>query len=1555
MSYHIPYYSMTLSDSIKSRLLEDSRPCFGIQDLKICGETGGLENKEAMLFLVELWKTVAPELSQVLKQRLEDRKFIDQRTKSARVYNQKLKVDFASSEYRTVIGEYDSRGRLVIGPLHDDYAKNVDNKKIAPIPEYLKGPHVTLFGPPDSEKMCINAMNSFHRKLKNEPQVVAELVDPIKYTPKWGADNEDSKTPLHKDFQSAGVNLTKCLEYDLDFVDEKGKHYKLEKEHLSHAIKRFPGLALPSLFLFYKDEPVPLHIYDFALHVHRNWNNPEALVFYVPKLENEEEARYIKNLMQTAEELTKKVHPEYKMGTIKLMIVLENPRAVFRVNEIMDELYPYFVGASLGWHDYLGSTARLFKEDPNYRIPVKADPDIVIKYIKASHRLLADVVGPRGGIKVGGMYGILPTTYDIDTPSFQVTMLGYIRDVVTQLKRDLTGFWVAHPDFVRIGMALVEAFKIHQKGDSSKLDLLVKGLLHEKYHAEILKFIHGPDIEGLDIDDPLYARSLLVADVGTSNIIANNDPEEIRYNVFQSLQYLTDWLTGNGCVALPTNIKGEAVRIMDDLATAERSRWEVWHEIYHGRFSLYDFIKIAHEEMHFIRKDLSDQKKIVQVKWSAQNAKWYSVAMKLMIKLMTDKKPCEFAPELLLPFTIDEIRNSEDPWEAVLKWDASKYQIDKKVEVFHDFFERCGDQLFAEKMSHSFFYDEKSCHHEIMAFSKKQILSAASFHGDIGESKKKLDQMASQEQAKVSSEDRGVIQQLQTLGEDYKKKFGMKFLVSAKGKNGIELLEILKKRINNSQAEEEKLAKEALFEITHKRMLDTKYFARKNHVEKVLQKFGIHSAQVSVSGSHSRKQLLSFGSDESQLFEIASLSKTIGSLIAVEFFKERGIVLETSVNRLLSQYGSTFKLKNKDSVEVDEVTLEHLMNHSALNMHYVNGVPLGDEFPTIDKFLLGNECYGYEPIYVLGRPGVEFHYSGAGFIVLEYLLELISGKKFPKLMSEFADKFQLPKVYSESDIVNEDQCISGYQDNGVALAAKRLKFPTIAAGMLASADSIHSYLQLIEQAYHDFSHPLHDSSARLLLAKDLGSQDFMRANMGLGVFVVECGENRFMLHQGANDGFRAIFLHCYQGPDRGVGFCIFANAELNAVKAIASIAQLILKEFKVSGIDYDKFKDTFSTIGLRQEEIVNLGYRDLFLNAFEYDLPEVYEHEKLDPLSTYNHLVGSEIIKVSNQKFARAENVISPYLPIFDPAFYGRQGKVMDSWESTRHNPREYDFVHLKFDTPVDIEFVSLCTKYHLGNQFNFVSLEGIDSHGKQIEVLEKTSIEGHSFKKLKLPKRYQDISELIIKAYPDGGLSRVGVYEEIPESHKSQFVDIKQAQSIKYDEPIPVPLKPLGFKYEPTQEMIKKNWSKIKSGELVDVACSAFGGKVLSQSNQHYGPAVNTISPFAPIDMFDGFETARSRKAGNFEEMVVGFEATHPVEVIDLDYSYFVNNNPLYVELEARVDGQWKTLAKKTIAKAFAGNVQRFNLPEKIKCDQIRLKCFPDGGVNRIHVYSRK
>lgn len=378
MKNEIPYYQDYLSSDFQNYLLKNATAVKGVDHLLEIGTGGGLENIDSLKFVCHLYDEVKEELHSVLNQRVVDRKFIDERVKSYYEFNQEYQNDF-----ETILGDKDADDRVVIGPLRDDYAKTVKANKVADIPDYLQGNHITLFGPPDDAKLSINAMNAFHRKLKGEPEIVTDILKTHDGVPKWGADDEDSKTPLRRDLISASVNLTGCLDKSIEFHDEKrNKSYKLDSEKLSFPIKRFPGLALPCSFLFYNKSPIPLHLYDFALHIYKNFHNPEALVFYVPKLENEEEARYIKNMIETAEELIKKEHPEYMIGTVRLVIVLEKPRAVFRVNEMMDELYPYFAGASLGWHDYLGSTARLFKEDGNYRIPVKADPDIVIKYIR---------------------------------------------------------------------------------------------------------------------------------------------------------------------------------------------------------------------------------------------------------------------------------------------------------------------------------------------------------------------------------------------------------------------------------------------------------------------------------------------------------------------------------------------------------------------------------------------------------------------------------------------------------------------------------------------------------------------------------------------------------------------------------------------------------------------------------------------------------------------------------------------------------------------------------------------------------------------------------------------------------------------------------------------------------------------------------------------------------------------------------------------------------------------------------------------------------------------
>ena len=1554
-TFSIPYYHDYISPSLAAELLKQSTKVTGVEGLLEVGTGGGLETTESLNFLCQLYKVLEPELQKVLNQRIQDRKFIDERVKACYEFNKNLQHDFLSADYQTILGLEDGNGRIVIGPLNEDYC-NAKPKAaaIAAIPEFLKGPHVTLFGPPGTAKMAINAMNAYHRKLKDEPAVVEKLLSTQDSHPKWGADDEDSKTPLRSDLVSSAVNLTKCFEGALSHTDDDTqKKYQLADKFLSVPIKRFPGLALPSTFLFYNGNPIPLHLYDFALHLFKNWSLPESLVFYVPKLENEEEAAYIHKMIFTAEAMIKAQHPSYKLGSVRLMIVLENPRAILRTHEIMDALHPYFVGASLGWHDYLGSTARLFKEDANYRIPVKADPDIVIKYIKASHNLLADVVGSRGGIKVGGMYGILPLDNDLKSDSFQITIKGYIKDVVTQMKRNLTGFWVAHPDFVRLGLALVEGWKQHSQGKSENLFELIKNLLHEKYHQEIFDFIKKEDISGLDKKDSQYVRSLIVADIKESDFIANNHPDEIRYNVFQSLQYITDWLYGNGCVALPAHVHGTAVRVMDDLATAERSRWEVWHELYHGRFNLEDFLQIAFEEYQFIRKDLSNKDKIVQVKWSAETEKWYPIALRLMIQLMTAKKPVEFATELLIPFTIESVRTAQNPLAELQKMDSSKFVLDSYIERFMFHFEVCGSKDYAAEMAKGLMLDLNKSESLIKSFSKNQIIEAASFHGNIGESKKTLDHFAVKEQALVFNEQDEVKQQLKQLGEAYLNKFGMKFLISAQGKSASEMRDNLNLRMENNLVTEISNAQEALWQISKKRYTEKPLNNLPERLDAIQKKYKVNDFSLAISQNLKTE---SYGSKK--WFQLASLSKPLATAFALDYFNKKEISLETPVNDLLEKAQAKFKISHP--AWGSKVLVKNLVSHSALNMHYVNGTDLTAAKPSIEELILGSEKYKYSQVDAISEPNTQFHYSGGGFLVLEYLIEKLENKSIQDLTETYLKEAGLFDLsFEQKDLKGIDYAVGNF-DDGRNVTNGRLMFPAFAAGAMGTAMGLQNFLNKLTTAYKNLEGSKgisHNTACQMVYGTDKGCREFMGCDMGLGIFVAECGDNKVVLHQGANEGFRALFVHVVSGPNKGDGFTVLCNADNRGVLFIAELAQEILKELNISGIDFAQFKNKFDFSGLPQEQIVNLGYKQLIFSAFQPTLPEeIIVKGPIDPLADFNLLTQAKVIKTTNQKFARATNLVSRNTPLFDPELFCLQGKVMDSWESARHNPFDYDELILQTPEAKPINFVQISTMYHDGNQAEFVRILAFNESDKAwIELVPKVQMLGHSYLKAKLDKPATGFSLFKIEMYPDGGLSRVGLYENLPDSEKPKFVSLNQAKATRFAEVIPKSHKPLSLKYNLSPEKVSKNVKNLKQlKKPLNLAGLALGAQLVSATNEHYGPAVQVISPYPAIHMFDGLESARSRKKGHFEEVVIKLAEVAKISRIILDFTYFVNNNPLEVQFFGlNKQNQWVEIVAKTNVKAFAGNKKEFLVKSKDEFSDLKLITLPDGGVNRLEVYS--
>lgn len=663
----IPAYSAFIPEPLRFALAAEAEPVPGVPGLALApglrAAHGELLDREALRTVVAVYLALQERLAGLLAQREADRAWLDARTRVHAAED--AATPWERPDARSVVGEVDESGRVRVGPR----PRRGPGRPVQ-VPAWLAGDQVTLFGPPDDPKLAINAMNALHRVLPGEPPLVAELVAEGGQVPRWGADSEDSMTPLADTLLAATRHLRDCVAGTARVEDAaRGRVYELADEGLSRPIKRFPGLALPCGSVLYEGWPLPLHLVDFVLHAWHNRSRPEALAYYVPKLETEDEAAYVAELVSTTEAMLGLAQEGYAFGTVRLFVVFENPRAIFRIREIAEALHPWFVGGSLGWHDFLASTARLFRHEPRYRIPVKADPDIVIRHIKESHVLLSEELRPLGALALGGMYGVLPTPGD--DHSFEVAMAGFIKDVVTQLDRGLDGFWVAHPDFVRLGLALVHAWRCDQEDpDDLRLIELCRALVTEPAEQEaLLAFLAGDDVPGLDASDPRYLRGVLAADLGTSPVIANDDPEEVRYNVFQALQYLAAWLSGTGCVALPAALPdadGDRVfvRVMDDLATTERSRWELWAEVAHGRVSAETFEAILAEEVAFIRAGADTGNRRVQVRWEGEAARWYPIAVRLLRQLVTDPEPVEWVTELLVPFTLGPVREAGDPWQA---------------------------------------------------------------------------------------------------------------------------------------------------------------------------------------------------------------------------------------------------------------------------------------------------------------------------------------------------------------------------------------------------------------------------------------------------------------------------------------------------------------------------------------------------------------------------------------------------------------------------------------------------------------------------------------------------------------------------------------------------------------------------------------------------------------------------------------------------------------------------------------------------------------------------
>ena len=389
----------------------------------------------------------------------------------------------------------------------------------------------------------------------------------------------------------------------------------------------------------------------------------------------------------------------------------------------------------------------------------------------------------------------------------------------------------------------------------------------------------------------------------------------------------------------------------------------------------------------------------------------------------------------------------------------------------------------------------------------------------------------------------------------------------------------------------------------------------KEEVEKLLSDIGVPGVSISIINRNGSIEDVAAGlariSTKEKMrpntyLEIASLSKTFASVFAIGYFQEKGITLDYRVNSLLAACGSSFRLRSapgKPSEWGDRVRLRHLLNHTGLGMHYVNGVPLNDPMPPVLNLIQGKheKDLGYEEIRVHKEPGTKFGYSGGGFLVLQHLLESWEKKGIAEIMKPFLEKLGIENEMTFAhDAVKGVHYATGHRDNTDEVKDLRLMFPPLAAGGLGTSRALCRFLKSLGE---DFKRG--EMNARQILrGEDLGSMEFMGTNMGLGVFVADAGPNRFAIHQAANDGFRGVYVVCFDGPDaeRGPnGFVLLNNGDNQGTVLNCVLARTILQRMKYRGVDFsrvDSRKTNFDRTGMKQEEIVNLGLKQLVFDAF---------------------------------------------------------------------------------------------------------------------------------------------------------------------------------------------------------------------------------------------------------------------------------------------------------------------------------------------------------------------
>ena len=362
------------------------------------------------------------------------------------------------------------------------------------------------------------------------------------------ADCEDSLAPTWENVIVGQANLRDAVARQIDFETPEGKAYRLS-DTPAVLIVRPRGWHLEEKHLLQDGKAVPGALVDFGLYL---WHNHAELksrgtgpYFYLPKMESHLEARLWAEVFAYAEQ-----HLGIEPYTIKCTVLIETILAAFEMDEILYELRDYIVGLNCGRWDYIFSFIKKFAHRADALLPERRLVTMTTHFMRSYSLLCIRTCHRRGAFAMGGMAAQIPIKND---PVANEAALSKVRaDKEREAGDGHDGTWVAHPALVPIAM---EVF------DRLMPDANQRHRLREDVVVTAEDLLQGPKGE----------------------ITA----EGLRDNVSVSLQYMASWLNGNGCV--PIN------NLMEDAATAEISRAQIWQWIRHPQGVLEDGRKITAE------------------------------------------------------------------------------------------------------------------------------------------------------------------------------------------------------------------------------------------------------------------------------------------------------------------------------------------------------------------------------------------------------------------------------------------------------------------------------------------------------------------------------------------------------------------------------------------------------------------------------------------------------------------------------------------------------------------------------------------------------------------------------------------------------------------------------------------------------------------------------------------------------------------------------------------------------------------------------------------------